>query len=204
MRNTHLSIACTLIICVMMMLSACRTTREVSHEERSVQTSETSLTSTDSSFSFEHFLSALSVDADSIILWFGPSLVAGETGKYGRPDSLTQMNDSLAVPPFLQAGGPGSPSSLGASPRIPLARPEGIKIYGYRADASTSGERSATRLTSDSVRSHSSADEQFSEQLVKSPRTPSFLELLAAVGIAALIAGAYIIYERIHERSTHR
>lgn len=182
------------------MLSACRTTREVSHEERSVQTSETSLTSTDSSFSFERFLSALSVDADSIILWFAPSFGAGETGKYGRPDSLTQMSDSLAVPPFLQAGKPGYSSSPGASPRIPLARPEGIKIYGYRADASTSGERSATRLTSDSVRSHSSADEQFSEQLVKSPRTPSFLELLAAVGIAALIAGAYIIYERMAHR----
>lgn len=187
-----------LFVFSMAMLSACRTTREVSHEERSVQTSETSLTSTDSSFSFERFLSALSVDADSIILWFGPSLVAGETGKYGRPDSLTQMSDSLAVLPFLQAGKPGY--SPGASPRISLARPEGIKIYGYRADASTSGERSATRLTSDSVRSHSSADEQFSEQLVKSPRTPSFLELLAAVGIAALIAGAYIVYERLAHR----
>lgn len=196
MRNINLSIAYTLIICVMMMLSACRTTQEVSYEERSVQTSETSLTSTDSSFSFERFLSALSVDADSIILWFGPSFGAGETGKYGRPDSLTQMSDSLAI----QAAKPGYSSSPGASPRIPLARPEGMKIYGYRADASTSGERSATRLTSDSVRSHSSADEQFSEQLVKSPRTPSFLELLAAVGIAALIAGVYIVYERLAHR----
>lgn len=179
-----------LFVFSMAMLSACRTTREVSHEERSVQTSEASLTSTDSSFSFERFLSALSMDADSIVMWFGPSFGAGETGMFGRSDSLAQMSDSLTGLPILG-------SSLGASPRTPLARPEGIKIYGYRADASTSGERSATHLTSGSVRSHSSADEQFSEQLVKSPRTPSFLELLAAVGIAALIAGAYIIYERL-------
>lgn len=165
-----------LFVFSMAMLSACRTTREMSNEERSVHTSETSLTSTDSSFSFERFLSALSMDADSIVMWFAPI----------HCESTPMENDSSSAVPLR---------SSASSPLIGK-----VKMAGVHIDSQKSVERAATRQSSDSVRSHSSADEQFSEQLVKSPRTPSFLELLAAVGIAALIAGAYIIYERLAHR----
>lgn len=165
-----------LFVFSMAMLSACRTTREMSNEERSVHTSETSLTSTDSSFSFERFLSALSMDADSIVMWFAPI----------HCESTPMENDSSSAVPLR---------SSASSPLIGK-----VKMAGVHIDSQKSVERAATRQSSDSVRSHSSADEQFSEQLVKSPRTPSFLELLAAVGIAALIAGVYIVYERLAHR----
>lgn len=174
-----------LFVFSMAMLSACRTTREMSYEERSVHTSETSLTSTDSSFSFERFLSALSMDADSIVVWFGD---AHDESFAILPKTATSMvYDSCCTAVPLRTSAP--------SPLIGK-----VKMAGVHIDSQKSVERAATRQSSDSVRSHSSADEQFSEQLVKSPRTPSLLELLAAVGIAALIAGAYIIYERLAHR----
>lgn len=116
------------------------------------------------------------MDADSIVMWFAP--IHGET--------TPMENDSSSAVPL---------HSSASSPLIGK-----VKMAGVHIDNQKSVERSASRQSTDSIRSHSSADEQFSEQLVKSPRTPSLLELLAAVGIAALIAGAYIIYERLAHR----
>lgn len=172
-----------------MLLAGCRTTREAAREEQASQTSETSLMSEDHSSSLDRFFSALSVNADSIVVWYAdpsfPWEVESRVVSGLSPETATPMKNDSACK------GTGW---RWAAPAPPIAK---VKIAGLQLDKSASGEHSATHQKADTLKKCSSASEQFSERLVKTPRTPTLLELLAAVGIAAIIAGAYYLYTKI-------
>lgn len=82
-----------------MLLAGCRTTREAAREEQASQTSETSLMSEDHSSSLDRFFSALSVNADSIVVWYAdpsfPWEVESRVVSGLSPETATPMkNDS--------------------------------------------------------------------------------------------------------------
>lgn len=172
-----------------MLMSACRTSKESLHEENSALMTETSLTRADSSSSWERFLSQMSFSADSIVLWFAPQRFDTEID-FGMFDRTTtgMKNDSSQQ---LAASSPGGKP---AGAQIVVPNISKVKLAGVRLTEQKTCERSTTHASADTLRKHSSADEQFSEQRSRKQRPPSLLWILATAGLAAVVACAYYLY----------
>lgn len=188
---THRAIIATAFF-MSMLMSACRTSKETLHEENSALMTETSLTRADSSSSWERILSLMSFSADSIVLWFAPHRFDSEIdfGMFDRTTTGMKNDSSLQ----LAASSPGG-KPAGAQSVVPNISK--VKLAGVSLTEQKINERSATHASADTLKKHSSADEQFSEQRSRKQRPPSLLWMLAAAGLAAILACAYYLYKRI-------
>lgn len=189
MRKHILFIVYTSTICLFMMLmSACRTVREAAIEERSAQTTQQAMSSADFSSSHDRFFNALSVYADSIIVWMLPGIVTGETGLTIPTTSTEQTaeayTDSMGSIPATLPG-------TSASPRIGK-----IKIGGLRFESAASGEHKASHQSADSISHFSSRDSEKCESTKSTPKRGGIANVFALVGVLCSLGAALFFFLR--------
>lgn len=153
-----------LALALLISLSACRSAHSVCKVEESAQTTESSLSSAMTFSTMTDFISAFSLQADSIVMWLHP-----------RPSSRTPVfrdsDDStvISIGDTQSAGGCGESLPL-ASGSVPHNAPDAIKVYGLRVKSSASEQKSGSVQASDSVASEAKRDSASKIEDKRSPK----------------------------------
>lgn len=190
MRKHILSIVYASAICAFtMLMSACRTVREMASEEHSAQTTQRAMSSAEYAASYDRFFSALSAYADSIVVWMVPLPATGETGLAGT-SSYTPEQVAEACPD--SAGSPTASINSGSeAPRIGK-----IKISGLHLQSAASGEHATTHHSADSISQFSSRDSEKSESTKSAPKACGITNMFALIGVVCTCGAAVWIYLR--------
>lgn len=169
----------------MLLLSACRTAHTAAKEESATQTAETSQSSVASESSFASLLSALSLRADSIVMWMLPS-ESDSAATYDEEDSSYAPADTN-----LSAGGSGFTARSSGKPARNTPRVAKILIGGLQMNAVQSEEKATSSLARDSLsarESNSSSSSEKEESKPPSTHARAYIcigILLALLGFAA-------------------
>lgn len=190
-----------LSLATLLFLSACKSAHSVSKVAESAQTTETSLTSAVTSTSLTDFISAISLQADSIVMWVQSEPSSRTPVFQDLPDSthdakgtFKSNNSGLqSTKPSRNANVPDNSLVGLPSAAAPL---NGIKVYGLHLNSSTVAENKCSLQTEDSVSSTSKQDLHFEEKEKSKPPACARAQYFIYGAIATAIAIAIALIRR--------
>lgn len=190
-----------LSVATLLFLSACKSAHSVSKVAESAQTTETSLTSAVTTTTLTDFISAISLQADSIVMWVQsepssrtpvfqdlPDSTHDAKGSFKSNNSGLQMAKSsrnAKVPDNSLVGLPSAAAPL-----------NGIKVYGLHLNSSTVAENKCSLQTEDSVSSASKQDLHFEEKEKSKPPACARAQYFIYGAIATAVAIAIALIRR--------
>lgn len=194
-----------LSVAALLFLSACKSAHSVSKVAESAQTTETSLTSAVTSTTLSDFISAISLQADSIVMW-AQSVPSSRTPVFRdlpdstlSPDGSFKSNNSgLHTPkPSCNANVPDNSHVGLLSAAAPL---NGIKVYGLHLNSSSVAESRCSLQTEDSVSSASKQDLSFEEKEKSKPPACARAQCFIYGAIATAVAIAIVLIRRMMKK----
>lgn len=185
-----------LLVLTMLLMSACRTAHSVAKEESATHTGDTCHTSVASESSFASLFSALSLRADSIVMWMYPS-ETGATATLLSEDSCiasadTSFCDSLS----------GSTAQYPALPKRRSPSVAKILIGGLHVESVKGQQMEHTALARDSLAARESHDSSLSSSEESKP--PNMWKLLSLSFIVFMLLGLIITFAVIGIRNAFK
>lgn len=188
----HIRSTFILLFMTMLLFSACRTAHSAAKEESATQTTETSQSSVASESSFASLFSALSLRADSIVLW----LQDGET--VPTATSSEESGQFLSGYPNYCSPDSGFTAQSPNSP-LPSARPSSrgrtigkVLIGGVHLESQAAEQKATSTLARDSLSARESRDSSLSESDETKP--PNLWNLVLQYALIYTILGLVITF----------
>ena len=190
-----------LSIALLVFLSACRSAHSVSKVAESAQTTETSLTSAVTSTTLTDFISAISLQADSIVMWVQSEPSSRTPVFQDLPDSTLDAKGSFksnnsglqSTKSSRNANAPDKSLVGLPSAAAPL---NGIKVYGLHLNSSTVAENKCSLQTEDSLSSKAKNSSAFEEREKSKPPACAYAQYFIYGAIATAIAIAIALIRR--------
>lgn len=191
-----------LLFLTMLLFSACRTAHSAAKEESATQTTETSQSSVASKSSFASLFSALSLRADSIVLW----LQDGET--VPTATSSEESGQFLSGYPNYCSPDSGFTAQSPNSP-LPSARPSlrgrtigKVLIGGVKLESTSSAQNNRAILARDSISTRENKDTAMAESEESKP--PNLWHLLIKYALIYAFLGLAITFMILAVRSAFK
>lgn len=169
------------LLVTMLLLSACRTAHSAAKEESTTQTAETAQSSVASESSFASLFSALSLRADSIVVWMLPS----------EADSAATLEEDSCFAPAdtslcSDSSGFTARSSGQSRPKRNTQQVAKILISGLNMNSVQNEQKVSSSLARDTISTRESRDSSLSEKEESKPPNNNLWSLIFAF---LLIAG---------------
>ena len=168
-----------LSIALLLFLSACKSAHSVSKVEESAQTTEQVQSSAVTSSTLTDFISTISLQADSIIMWVQPETSSRTPVFQILPDST--LDGKL---------GKSIPSYSGALPN------NAIKVYGLHVNAASKGQQTTAVQKADSLSSMAKTTSAIEEREESKPLARARATYFIYGAIAAAVAIAIALIRR--------
>ena len=176
-----------LSIALLLFLSACKSAHSVSKVEESAQTTEQVQSSAVTSSTLTDFISTISLQADSIIMWVQPETSSRTPVFQILPDSTLDGKLGTPMPTdMVKTISHGS----GALPN------NAIKVYGLHLNSSSVAESRCSLQTEDSISSVSKQDLSFEEKEKSKPLACARAQYFIYGAIATAVAIAIALIRR--------
>lgn len=190
-----------LSLATLVFLSACKSAHSVCKVAESAQTTEQVQSSAVTTTTLTDFISAISLQADSIVMWVQSEPSSRTPVFQDLPDSTLDANGSFKS---NNSGLNSTKSSRNAnvpdnslvglpSAAAPL---NGIKVYGLHLNSSTVAENKCSLQTEDSVSSASKQDLHFEEKEKSKPPACARAQYFIYGAIATAVAIAIALIRR--------
>lgn len=171
-------------VAALLFLSACKSAHSVCKEVESAQQIETSQSSAVTATALTDFISAISLQADSIVMWVQPDLPS-------RTPVLQDLSDSTQFDKSDNSGLTSPKSNRKAnSPH------NAIKVYGLHLNSSTAGESKCSLQTEDSASSTEKRDFTCEEKEKSKPPACAYASYFIYGAIATAVAIAIALIRR--------
>ena len=164
---------------MLLFLYACKSAHSVSKVEESAQTTEQVQSSAVTSSTLTDFISAISLQADSIIMWVLPDTSSRTPVFQLLPDST--LDGKL---------GKSIPSYSGTLPN------NAIKVYGLHVNAASKGQQTTAVQKADSLSSTVKSNSSFEEREESKPLACARAQYFIYGAIAAAVAIAIALIRR--------
>ena len=176
-----------LSVAMLLFLSACKSAHSVSKVAESAQTTETSLTSAVTSTTLSDFISAISLQADSIVMWV-----------QSEPSSRTPVFQDL--PDSTLDGKHGTPTPTGTDKTAPrgsgVLPNNAIKVYGLHVNAASTVQQTTAVQKADSLSSSAKTSSAFEEREKSKLPACAYARLYIYGAITAAVAIAIALIRR--------
>lgn len=182
----HIRSSSTLLV-TMLLLSACRTAHKVAKEEAATHTSETSQSSVAFNSSFANLFSALSLRADSIVLWMLPSETEAASTSYEEDSSVAPVDTNLCLPTSGSTAHSKKPRHRTSTPKVAKVLISGLNVSSVQTE-----EKVTSSLARDSLSARESGQSSMTEKEESKPPNNignlifAFL-LIAGIGFIASV-----------------
>ena len=176
-----------LSIALLLFLSACKSAHSISKVEESAQTTEQVQSSAVTSSTLTDFISAISLQADSIIMWVQPETSSRTPVFQILPDSTLDGKLGTPMPTdMVKSISHGS----GALPN------NAIKVYGLHVNAASKGQQTTAVQKADSLSSTAKTTSAIEEREESKPLARARAQYFIYGAIATAVAIAIALIRR--------